>query len=107
MQNTQNLADFGIRERDEAALLLTTLNSPSDDTEHFGSNGVVVEFNPMSGNVFLVDEDYNVAMMRGNQLEDFHTCPNCGGEGLQSEFREECTDDCCQEYANELGLEAE
>tara|TARA_R100000951_G_scaffold101420_1_gene92956 strand:- start:31542 stop:31859 length:318 start_codon:yes stop_codon:yes gene_type:complete len=105
MQNTQNLADFGQIEREEASTLLRTLGSLNDDTKHFGDNGVVVEFNPMSGNVFLVDEDCNVAMMNGHQLEDFHTCFNCGGEGLASDFREDNHDECCQKYADELGLE--
>lgn len=104
MQNTQNLADFGQVEREEAGLLLRTLGSVNDNTKLFGNSGVVVEFNPMSGNVFLVDEDYNVAMMNGHQLEDFHTCPNCGGEGVASEFREDNTDECCQEYADELNI---
>ena len=105
MNNTQNLADFGNIEIDEAALLLTTLNSSNDDTIHFGNNGVNLEFNSNSGMVFLVDEDYNVAVMNGHQLEDFYTCPNCGGEGMQSEFREQNSDSCCQEYANDLGLD--
>ena len=105
MKNTQNLADFGAIERDEAGTLLKTLGSSNDDTKHFGNSGVAVEFNPMSGNVFLVDEDYNVAMMNGHQLEDFYSCPNCGNDGMQSDFREEHSDSCCQEYADDLGLD--
>ena len=104
--NTQNLADFGAIEREEAGTLLKTLGSSNDDTKHFGNNGVAVEFNPMSGCVFLVDEDCNVAMMNGHQLEDFHTCFNCGGEGLASDFRDDNSgSECCQEYADELGLD--
>ena len=105
MQNTQNLADFGQVEREEASILLRTLGNVNDETKHFGNSGVAVEFNPMSGNVFLVDEDYNVAMMNGHQLEDFYSCPNCGGEGLQTDFRGDNSDDCCQEYADDLGLD--
>jgi len=105
MQNTRDLADFGQIERDEAALLLTTLGSSKDDTRFFGHGGVSVEFNPMSGFVFLVDEDYNVAMMNGDRLEDFLTCPNCGGEGLLSDFREDNEgSECCEEYANEMDI---
>jgi hypothetical protein len=102
--NTQNLADFGIKERDEAALLLTTLNGPNDDTKLFGSDGVNVEFNLNSGMVFLVDEDYNVAVMSGHQLEDFITCPNCGNEDVASEFKKNNEDVCCIEYSEDLGL---
>lgn len=104
MQNTQNLADFGKIERDEAAELLSALGSHRDDTRFFGDRGVAVEFNPMSGYVFLVDEDFNVAMMNDNRLEDFHTCPNCGGEGVASDFREDNRSECCQEYADDLEI---
>lgn len=104
MNNTRDLSEFGNIERDEAGTLLQTLNGSRDMTKFLG-DGVAVEFNPMSGNVFLVDEDYNVAMMNGHNLEDFHNCPNCGAESFASEFREENTDSCCKEYANDLGLE--
>jgi hypothetical protein len=103
-KNTQNLADFGNIERDEAALLLVTLNGRNDKTKHFGSNGVVVEFNPYSGMVFLVDEDYNVAVMNDGKLEDFITCPNCGNEDVASEFKKNNEDVCCIEYSENLGL---
>ena len=105
MNNTQNLADFGQREREEASVLLRTLGNSNDKTQFFGDSGVAVEFNSMSGFVFLVDEDYNVAMMNGHDLEDFLTCGNCGGEGLASDFREDNEgSDCCQEYADELSI---
>ena len=105
MHNTQNLADFGNVERDEAALLLTTLGSSKDDTRFFGYGGVAVEFNPISGYVFLVDEDCNVAMMNGDRLEDFLTCPNCNGVGVTSDFREDNEgSECCEEYADELNI---
>ena len=104
MQNTRDLSEFGFREKDMAADLLKAHGSIKDETQYLGF-GVTVEFNPMSANVFLVDEDYNVAMMsEDGYLEDFHTCPNCGGEGLSSDFRDDNTDECCQEYANDLGL---
>ena len=104
MQNTQDYSEMGQIEREEASLLLKTYGTSKDDTLHFGQ-GIKVEFNPMSGYVFLVDEDYNTAMMMGDRLENFYSCPNCGNEAMQSEFREQCTDDCCKEYADDLGLE--
>jgi hypothetical protein len=104
MRNTQDFADFGQIEREEAGLLLRTFGTNRDDTL-FLENDVKVEFNPMSGYVFLVDGDYNCAMMNGDRLENHFSCPNCGNEGMQSEFREEHTEECCQEYANDLGLE--
>ena len=104
MNNTQDFSDFGHVEREEAGLLLRTFGTSKDDTL-FLENDIKVEFNPMSGYVFLVDGDYNCAMMNDDRLENFFSCPNCGGEGLQSEFREQNSDDCCQEYADDLGLD--
>lgn len=102
--NTRDLSRFGHVEKQEASELLGALNSRKDETQYLGDN-VAVEFNPMSGYVFLVDDDYNVAMLNDDILEDFHTCPNCGGEGLSSDFRKYNSDDCCQEYANDLEIE--
>jgi len=37
-------------------------------------------------------------MMRGDTLEQFHSCPECGGEG----FAEDLPDnECCQQYLKE------
>jgi hypothetical protein len=102
---TNNYDDFGLREKEEARDLLAVYGTHKDKTQFLGS-GVQVYFNMMSGFVFLSDEDYNVAMLNvDGELEDFITCPNCGGESLASEFRDDCTDECCQEYADDMGLE--
>ena len=101
---TNDLSDFGAREKSMAGELLSVLGTYKDKTKYLGDN-VQVYMNFNSGNVFLSDEDYNVAMMNGDVLEDFHTCPNCGGEEVASDFREYNTDECCQEYADDLGLE--
>ena len=50
---------------------------------------VKLEFNPNSGNVFLVDEDCNVAMMNGEYLEDWFTSPYDNEEGFFGELKEE------------------
>ena len=65
--------------------LLKALKGEYDKTEYLG-DGVRVEFNPMSANVFLIDEDYNVAMMNGDDLEDWFTCPYCGHEGFKEDM---------------------
>lgn len=104
-QNTQNYDDFGHREREIAQELLSAYGTHKDKTKLL-SSGIKVEFNPYSANVFLVDEDYNVAMMNGNdELEDFISCPNCGHEEMASDFISKYSDECCQEYADELGLD--
>jgi len=54
------------------------------DCDFLGDN-VTWEYNPHSDNLFLIDEEYNVAMMNGDKLEQWHNCPNCGAEGFLSE----------------------
>ena len=99
MNNTQDLSKFGFVELDEAGTLLKAYaNTPNvlDGCE------ITVEFNPESGNVFLVDEDYNVALMNGDTLERFYSCPICGHEGFISEMEHGENDDECQEYLKQI-----
>jgi hypothetical protein len=89
-ENTQDLSKFGLREIGFAAELLTRYASGpkswASDQDEMG-DGVAVEFNPNSGNVFLVDEDYGVAMLNDNgKLENWVDCSNCGAEGFRGEL---------------------
>ena len=97
--NTQDFSKFGYRELAIAADLIKAYlkhKSLLDD-------GVRIEFNPSSGDVFLVDEDYKVACMNGENLELWLYCPNCGHEDFKSEFLATCNEDeCCVEYFNEI-----
>lgn len=103
-QNTQDFSKFGLIELDEAEKLLKEYaNNPNV----LDGNGIKVEFNPNSGNVFLVDEDYNVAMMNGDTLEQFYTCPQCGFEGFLEDMNHEPVDDECTEYMEGIGVEHE
>ncbi len=97
MDNTRDLAKFGHRERSIAGELLTALFMVRDQTKRFGNNGIAVEFNLGSGSVFLVDDDYNVAMMEGDKLVDWLICPECGTEGTPGEMNSLKLDDCCLE----------
>jgi hypothetical protein len=84
MTNTQDFSKFGYRELDIAGdLLKAYANEPSI----LPGDTIQVEFNPNSGNVFLVDSEYNVAMFNGDKMERFYNCPNCGHEGFAEEFR--------------------
>ncbi len=85
---TEDLADFGRRERAEAARLLA---EPLPET--FYNDGVKLAFNRNSGNVFLVNSDYQVAMMNGVDLQVFHTTPYEGHEGFIEDLLEEYTPD--------------
>jgi hypothetical protein len=102
--NTQDLSEFDIVELHEAGKLLSTLKTEKDKTEYL-SSGVKVEFNRNSGNVFLVDENCNVAMMNGDDLEDFFSCPICGHEGFKEDMQHGEDDKECQEYLKDIGVE--
>ncbi len=80
---TENLAEFGAREREIAGkTLLAGL------PDNFDSTGVKLAFNRNSGNVFLVNEDYQVAMLNGDELEVFYNTPYHGHEGFISDLLE-------------------
>lgn len=95
MSTTTDLRDFGFRELKMAAKLLAAYceNPPA-----YLGGGVHLMMNMNSGYVFLTDEDFNVAMMNGDTLEQFHSCPECGAEG----FAEDMPDNaCCRSYLAE------
>jgi hypothetical protein len=98
---TQDLSKFGYMELKEAAKLLSAYKQLNDKTNFLG-NEIRVEFNPESGNVFLVDEDCNVAMMNGNELQDWFVCPNCSHEGFAEDMKHGEDDKDCQEYLEQI-----
>ena len=94
---TSDLSRFGMRELKMAADLLAAYCAAPPD---FLGEGVTVMLNRQSGYVFLTDEDFAVAMINGDRLEQFHSCPECGAEG----FAEELPDNaCCIRYLDEIG----
>lgn len=74
---TENLAEFGSRERAIAGKLLS-LPLP----ENFGTAGVRVAFNKNSGFVFLANDARQCAMLNGEELQIFHSTPHDGLEGF-------------------------
>ena len=91
---TTDLTEFGSRERKELVKLLLAWNDQGLP-EDFYNDEVTPMMNKMSGNVFLTNSDYQVAMMNGDKLESWYTCSNCGHEG----FAEDCQlkDEGCNE----------
>lgn len=97
---TNDLREFGRRELALAGELLIALHTVNDKTQRL-DDGVQVFMNKNSGYVFLSDENYNVAMMNGHILEDWHNCPDCGQEG----FLEDITaygKECCHNYLKDI-----
>jgi hypothetical protein len=76
---TSDLSRFGFREKRLAAELLLAYTKSTPDW--LGDN-VTIALNTHSGNVFLTDEDFNVGMMNGETLEQWHWCGECGNEGF-------------------------
>lgn len=103
---TADFGKFGYRELQMAGELLSALKRDMDGTEYLGP-GISVCFNMNSGNVFLSDQDYNVAMMNGDTLEDWFICPYCGHEGFKEDMehgeRDELHPDCV-EYLEQIGV---
>ena len=97
---TKDMSKFGYREIAEAGRLLTAYAEQGCD--HLG-DGVAVWFNQESGNVFLSDEDYNVAMINGDKIEPFYTCPYCGHEGFLEEMEHDPAAPDCTEYLESIG----
>jgi hypothetical protein len=98
---TEDLADFGYRERMMAAELLA---APLPDG--FDDDGIRLAMNRDSGNVFLVNSDYQVAMMHDGELELFFTSPYEGLEGFADELADQYDDMAGEDrrWAREMGL---
>lgn len=98
MNNTRDLAQFGQIELDEVANLLTAMRKHGLP-DGFYDSGVCPEFNPNSGYVFLVNEDFQVCMYddETGTLYMFHSCPECGEEGCQEDLIS-WGNDCCKKY---------
>lgn len=82
-----SLAAMGSREQFMAGELLIAWsnNAWASNADHL-EDDVKLEFNPSSGNVYLVDKDYNVVMLNGDdKLENWLYCGDCGTEGFRSE----------------------
>lgn len=101
VKTTTDLSDFGYREIKEAKKLLTAWVDDGLPVD-FASEDVELMFNTSSGYVFLTNRDFQVAMLNGEELELFYTCPECGQEGFADELRE-YGDECCIKYLEEVG----
>jgi len=112
MSTTTNLADFGHREIKMLRDLLDTWLEQGLPTD-FDDSGVQAMMNRNSGNVFLTNEEYQVAMLNGDKLESFYNSPYDGKEGffdeLLAEFEDMCEDDQAWfwQIASMLGREDE
>lgn len=77
----KNMEHFGLREIGMAADLMKAYVE-GKAPRNFYDDGVTVEFNPHSGNVFLVNSDYQVLMLDDNGgLFEWYFLSYAGEEG--------------------------
>ena len=101
---TTDLSRFGFR---EIKMLSEILNAwvESGLPDDFTNNEVAPMMNMSSGNVFLTNSEFEVAMMNGDKLESFYTSPYDGHEGffedLLSEYENMVSDD--KEWFRNIG----
>ena len=79
---TTDMREFGYREKTIAAKLLDAYLKKPDVL----GEGVTVAFNRKSSNVFLIDKDFRVAMINGQDLKEVLRCPKCAHETFKHEF---------------------
>jgi hypothetical protein len=99
---TTDFSRFGSRERAMVRQLLEAWEKQGLP-EDFSDDEVVPMMNMNSGNVFLTNSNYEVAMMNGDKLESFYSCPECGHEGFKDEMQHE-GDAECQRYLKDIGV---
>lgn len=106
MSTTTDLSNFGYR---EIKLVTELLNAWVEQglPDDFYGDGVHPMFNTYSGNVFLTNSEFQVAMMNGNKLESFYSCPECGHEGFKEEMEHNLDVPGCVEYLHDIGLDVE
>lgn len=107
---TSDFSKFGYRERKIAKELLQAWEDqglPSD----FNDDEVTIMMNRNSGNVFLTNSDFQVAMMNGDKLESFYNTPYEGHEGFLEELllliNDDSTHEEDKEYIREIVKERE
>lgn len=100
---TTDLSKFGYRERKLAEELLKAWREEGLP-EDFNDDNVVIMFNTNSGYVFLTNPDCQVAMLNGDKLESFYSCPYCGHEGFLEEMEHEPKNKECTRYMKEIGV---
>ena len=92
---TYDFSEFGFRELQEAARLLTAYTERNETgycLERFGDN-VKIAMNKYSGFVWLEDEDYNCLMVNDNgELFQFYYLAYAGNEGSAEDLFEQFED---------------
>jgi hypothetical protein len=81
-----NFEDFGFAEIKEVSKMLALYVRGEYHNPFWTNSQVRPMMNKKSGNVFLIDSDYNVLMMNGERLEGHYILPHSGEEGFLDDF---------------------
>ena len=103
---TTDLSKFGWREWSELRRILDAMIDKGLP-EEFDNSNIHAMFNKNSGNVFLTNDECQVAMMNGDKLELFYSCPECGHEGFKDQMGKKDGHgyaDKCAEYLRDIGI---
>jgi len=85
------------REEEMAEEIMESVRKNGLPSDSISDKGFEIQFNPSSGCVFLVNEDYQCWMMNGDELETWYNCPECGNEGFKEDILE-YHKDCCIDH---------
>jgi hypothetical protein len=92
---TNKLEEFGIKGRN---ILIKLLQAWRDQglPYDFCEEKVIALMNKKSKKVFLINNEYQVAMLNGEKLELLYSCKNCHHEGFQEicKFNDEGCNEC-------------
>jgi hypothetical protein len=99
---TSDLSRFGSRELKMLEKLLRAWREHGLP-EDFYNDEVVPAMNMNSGYVFLTNSDYQVALMNGDKLESFYSCPECGHEGFKEDMQHDGSSHC-RRYMRDIGM---
>lgn len=95
MGNTRDTRNFNIAQLQLAGKLLACIGTERDQTAILGKN-VAVELNRESKIIFLIDSQFQVAVLDGNLLRDWFRCA-CGCEGFEHTMSGK---DCCKAHVD-------
>lgn len=84
MSDVFDLGRLGYRELRIAGELLLAYGEERPDA--WDDTGVKLCFNPVSGMVFLTNQDFQVLALNGDKAEIFYALPYSGSEGFISEL---------------------
>lgn len=101
MTTTTNFSDFNLNDLIELLTAWKKQGLPED----FWAQEVHPMMNHTSGNLFLTNADYQVAMLNGDKLESWYYCYNCGHEGFgeDCQLNDDGCNECCPEEEEEDG----